>query len=404
LRHQLPEERPGAAISQADARALVHGFLGARFGLDPVALKEISAEPAALPGRQDWSFTFADTAGYPLQEGESRLTVQVAGDQVVDAYRYLHVPEEWERTERNQRNMTGSIRSLCTIILGIVTVAGVVAGVVRWGRRRFTTRTFLLFLGILIILRLVETVNAWPGDQAGFSTAEPFANQAFISIAFSLLGAILISLAGAFVVGFIHSWKSHQPTSQRVVAKWMALAGGLMMVGALAVVRLASPSLTPAWANYHPLDCTVPVLSVARRAVDSYILVTAIVLLGLVTADRLSAGWSQRRGVVAAGLFLFGLLLCSPRAESIPFWLAQGVVVGAGLLLGYRLLFRYQLAVIPLATLPIALAGAARQMFYSATPAAIPGGIVAILACVLFALFWSHRLGVEDLAYAPDRK
>jgi hypothetical protein len=291
--------------------------------------------------------------------------------------------------------MTRSVRSLCTIVLAMVTIAGVVAGVVRWGRRRFTTRTFLLFLTILLIVRLIETVNAWPGEMAGFSTAEPFANQALMSIAFSLLGAIVLSLAGAFVVGFLHSWKSQQPSPQHSVAQWTALGGGLLVAGLLAVVRLASPSLTPIWASYHQLDSYVPILAVGSRVLGSYILVTTMVLLGLVTADRLSEGWSRRRGLVAVGLLLFGLLLCSTRAESIVFWLVEGAVVGVALLVGYRLLFRHQLAVIPVATLPIALAAVAKQMFYDATAAAIPGGIAAVLICIFFALFWSRRLAGE---------
>ena len=89
--HQLPEARDGATLLEETARELAHSVLVQRFQLNPSQLEEISADLQKRPNRRDWSFTFRDHVNYLLQEatdgliGEARITVRLAGDEVVDA-------------------------------------------------------------------------------------------------------------------------------------------------------------------------------------------------------------------------------------------------------------------------------------------------------------------------------
>ena len=83
IRHALPESRPGAHLARDDALALARKTVRERFGLDPSALKEVGAEEKQLPARVDWTFTFADPAAVVGADGEARIVVAVAGDEVV---------------------------------------------------------------------------------------------------------------------------------------------------------------------------------------------------------------------------------------------------------------------------------------------------------------------------------
>ncbi|MFQ5626810.1 MAG: CPBP family intramembrane glutamic endopeptidase, partial [Methyloligellaceae bacterium] len=115
FRHQLPEARAGASLAEENARALVDSTLRAQFDANPAALKFISSEPTKQEARTDWSFTFADTTGYPLEQGEARTEINISGDEVTDAFRYLYVPEEWDRQERSQRNVPQILEIACTV-------------------------------------------------------------------------------------------------------------------------------------------------------------------------------------------------------------------------------------------------------------------------------------------------
>ena len=78
----------------------------ARFGVDPAALTLVAAEEKDRPARTDWSFTFADPRVDVGKDGEARMVVVVAGDEVVGAGRFVHVPEPWLRAEREREGRT----------------------------------------------------------------------------------------------------------------------------------------------------------------------------------------------------------------------------------------------------------------------------------------------------------
>ena len=69
-----PEKK--AAKAQAEA---ARQFDYPRFDLELANLEEISAEPERQPDRVDWKLVYKDAAAYPLDRGEARIAIQVAG-------------------------------------------------------------------------------------------------------------------------------------------------------------------------------------------------------------------------------------------------------------------------------------------------------------------------------------
>ncbi|MFQ6104666.1 MAG: CPBP family intramembrane glutamic endopeptidase, partial [Candidatus Glassbacteria bacterium] len=200
--HRLPETRPGANLTRDEALVYTDFVLAMGFNLNRYNLKEISTVPSKLPKRTDWELTFADTSGVPLKKGEARITVKLAGDEVADTYRYIHVPEEWKRKERNERTINSIIRLVCILLLVILILSGAIAAIVNWSRRNFSVPVFISFFAILMVLRTAGLINDWPATVAQFSTSEPISNQTFMTVALSLLGSLFVSAGFGLVAGY----------------------------------------------------------------------------------------------------------------------------------------------------------------------------------------------------------
>ena len=65
-------------------------------------------------------------------------------------------------------------------------------------------------------------------------------------------------------------------------------------------------------------------------------------------------------------------------------------------LLIYLFIFRFQLALIPIAFAVMVMLGELKQGVMNAFPAALPGAILAIIVVGLFSFYWYRKLAGED--------
>src|SRR5207253_6561251 len=119
------------------ALALAARELRARFGVDPAAVKQVAAEEKNHEAngdvsRTDWSFMFADPNVDLGKDAELRYVVTIAGDEVSGAGRLIHVPEAWERTERERENRQRIVKVSAGIVFVIAGLIAVVVGVIDW--------------------------------------------------------------------------------------------------------------------------------------------------------------------------------------------------------------------------------------------------------------------------------
>src|SRR5262249_10919869 len=152
---------PGPALSESAAREVARRTLIERFQSDPASLREVSAEPSKLPARTDWTITFAD-ASRGLAQGEPRLGGRIAGNEVADAWRFVYVPEDWRRGQRNEETALLVVRGLGTLLAAVSMFGGAIAAIVAWSRRRFAVGTFLAVLLMLLTLGGIRLVNGFP--------------------------------------------------------------------------------------------------------------------------------------------------------------------------------------------------------------------------------------------------
>jgi len=394
FRHILPEARAGASLNKDEARMIAHSILKEKYQLDASTLKEISAEPSKFPERKDWFFTFADEMNNPLKEGEARIVVEISGDEVVDTYQYIHVPEEWERQERNRHNQTQIVQIFIGIMIFLIFIAGIIAAIIKWSRKEFSVSAFLFFFTLLFILGIFNIFNGWPSMMSRFSTAEPLTNQIFMTVALGVVGILFISAGPALVIGLITSWKTKQslsPNSTVFIGAGFGL--GMLIAGISSIVStLFEPSLEPLWANYAALSNYVPLLKDGFSPISGYILGTTLLLVIITAIDRFTIGWTKRRIIFAVLIVLMGFMVAGNSADSIPFFLISGLISGVIYLLAYVFVFRFNLSLIPLALGAGAIFDILRKGIMNAYPSAVPGAVLAIILIGIVSIYWYRLL------------
>ncbi|HQP44631.1 MAG TPA: CPBP family intramembrane metalloprotease, partial [Thermoanaerobaculales bacterium] len=327
--HRLPESRAGAQLESGAARELARQAVAERLGLDAGRLNEVSAEPEKRPERIDWRFVLSDKAAYPVEQGDARVAVEIGGDEVVDAYRFVHVPEDWERGERNRGSAAQLARIVCTVAAIAIFVAGGVIGVVRWSKGRFSPRTFALAASVVVVLGLIGLANSWPSITAQFSSAQPFALQAGMIVAGAVLLLVASATAMALAIGLVHRWVPRQPSPFRVADAAVAGGLGLAVAGAAAAAGRAAAPLDPTWPAFDAAGAASPFLAAALDPITGWIAGTALLLLILTFVEVASRSWTRWRVALSVGLVLAGLVLAgSDGVETVPRWLAAGLVTG----------------------------------------------------------------------------
>lgn len=393
FRHQLPEARPGASLSEEEARKIAERVIQQSFGLNPDELKVISSEPSKLPQRQDWVFTYADPEGYPMTEGEARLRVAIAGDEVVDTHRFVYVPEEWVRQETSERTISGILEISSQAVIILTVLAGAIMAIVSWSKRAFAVRAFLWVLLSFLVLRTINVFNGWPTLQYGFRTAEPYKNQLLIFGLGSLVGTLVVSATIALAVGLIHHWNKRYSLSGIPHNPIYGVYLGVALVGFASAIGSISPSLSPNWATYSVAGWYLPVLGTSLQPVLSYVTESTVALLIVAALTIVTERFRKRKLLATGVLVVLGLVVVgSSGISAIWAWLLTGILVGLLFVLAYRYVISYQMALVLPAVAVILIAGLVRESLYMAYPGALPGSLLAILLVAGLTFYWYRQL------------
>ena len=394
--HLLPEGRAGAALSRDEARERAHAALGADLGLGPSVLREVSAEPAERPSRRDWSFVFANPAVNVGEGGEARIAVTLAGDEVVDVFRHVHVPEEWQRAEQARSALGAVVANVCGFLVGVGLLAAAVAGLVGWSRGRFARASFVvatLGLGIVLALRVL---NTWPVVSATFDTTQGWRQQALIVVGGGLVGAGFFAVLLGLVAGFVHRWLpagAPTATSARIVR---GVSLGAAWAGLAAAATAATPSPGPLWGPLASAGAALPWVGPTLDAIRGWAMQTLLLLLLLGLAAALSRGGRGRKALAGILLLASGLVLAGAGGvQSLGVWLATGLATGVALWLSYVLVLCRQPSLVPIAVAAMAILSLARGAWLAAYPGAPVGAALAVVALGGLSVWWSSRLEVD---------
>jgi len=395
FRHMLPEHRPGASIEEEEARRIADQTVAEVHSLDPVTLRFVSAESSSLPERTDWVMIFADTLAYPLDDGEARIRVRIAGDEVVGTNRFIHVPEEWSRQYRDSRTIPNTIEMTANIISILIFLAGIIFAIVRWTKGRFSVRAFLVFSGGILLLMIISTYNMWPITQTGFSTAQPYTTQAMTSIGFSAVGWVIASMALGLLAGMIHRWNlpvSGELSQSSVKLASVAVFPILAVVGLLALFSGLAPQSVPNMGNTGMAGASIPLLAGALSPMVGYISTILLLILIFGSVHHLTNGWQKRRILFGTLIFLAGFVFTANSVETVASYLLTGTAAGVLALLLYIYILRHQTALVILMAAIYYIIINAGALIHPMFPGESLSWILGSIVIGTLAWFWHRKL------------
>ena len=318
--HVIPEDRPGADISDDAARQVAMTF-GASRGLDLASmdLKENTSEKKKA--RRDHTLVWEARPGDArnVDGAHYRTEIEVDGDRVTSWRSFWKIPEAFARNRERQNWMSIWVAALRIALAVAITVWGLWL-MIRNIRRNLVPWGTALRLAIpAALLTAAGGLLRLPQIYERYDTAIPMATfqaSADIGLAITVVGALL---GFAFAAGFLTSFfpdclSAFRPSRRRwtaldAVAAALATAGfataaarfeGLLdgRFHAQALLDLGAPGL---------LESLSPAVSALAGAATGILTTGAAVALIVLLASRLPRPW-----LLAAAL-LATLALVSPR-------------------------------------------------------------------------------------------
>ena len=390
VEHTLPEARPGASLSEEDARAAALAALGSQFGVEAGSVEGIGAVQTVRPARTDWRFTFEDPTVLAEVAGEAELAVALAGDEVVDLARSVSVPEEWELARREGEALQDLVVMAAGFGLLLAFGTAAVLGVLAWARRGLDTG-LLLSAGLLAAAVVaLGQANAWPATEAFFSPEQPWSLQAGIA-AFGIVIVVLLSSAAvALTVALAHRWLGAGGASGEPLSWGLAGSLGAAIAGLAALAGWIRGGLPP-WPGFSGAVSFIPAFASPLQATSQYLLATTGLLLLSGLAHR-----SAARPLLLVPLCLLalasGLLLApAPLPGSALSWVAGALVAGGAVFVLARLGAGAPPLVPPIVGTVIS-AGLLVEVFTGPYPGAAPGGVLAVGAVAALSAAWARVL------------
>ena len=349
VRHSLPEGRPGAKLAQEDARKIAQRVIREQFGLDSAAVREVSAEQQERPARVDWQFTFADPRVPAGKGGEARAIVGIAGDEVFSAGRYVFVPEDWQRAERERGGRLRVAKMGIGVLLVVIAVAALISAIVAWSRGRFDRRAFWLALLCVGGALAISGLNQWPAATISLSTAEPYRLQMMLWAAGTALSLLTFTLLIGLIAG-VAAWAARVHAPADVSAKSLALRGtaaGLFVAGITAVVGAMGTRDAPHWPRAGDEIAWVPWIASLTSPFAPVIGGMAVTAMVLYWLDRFTDGWQRHRVLTFVVLAFAAGAQAALSADDWTAIIAVGIAVGALNTLLFAMVLRFDLRVVP---------------------------------------------------------
>ncbi len=349
IRHALPEGRAGPALDREAALALAQRAVREDLGMDPEALRLIGAEQKEQPARRDWSFLFANPAVDIGDGGEARVQVVVAGDEVVNAGRYVHIPETWERIERERDSRLTFAKLSLGAFTGVALVAGLAFAATRWMRRRYDRRAMRGVTLISLLAALATLANSWPRMAMNLSTSEPIATQAGLSLVSAVFGALFVAL----VVGLasaIGAWAARRRAPESFAGRWPAWVAGttaaLIVAGLEAGLSALAVQDAPVWPTYGLAGQAFPALGAALVGVGALGAIGGGLFV-LAWLEHLTGGWRRHLWVAGSVLVVVLTTVAVVGAANPLAAMIGGLVAGAAAIVIVYGVLRFDLRSVP---------------------------------------------------------
>lgn len=353
IEHRLPEARPGKSLGVAQARVLAHGVLLERFKLPVATLREIAAEEIKRPHRTDWRFSYSDPQHYPLKIGDARVQIDIAGDEVIFAGRNVHIPEEWQRKERERAVVLLVVKGLALLSVLALGISLIVIVVKRVFAGTLHRAVFFKITALMFVLEVLMKANTWQSIAMEINTTTPLASQLWMQGGMLLLSWVVIALLLGLFAGFAMQPGMHQRLGQENWRKLLlpGIALACVYAGLATAIAQLTPQAAPTLANFHAVNQVFPALGAFLRGVSSTLIKLAMFSVALLLLQEFSHGFRTRRTLSLLFFVPLGFI-GNMESTQLGMFLLQSLLHSAILIVIYLTIARFEAKVLLIALLP----------------------------------------------------
>ncbi|MGH8102958.1 MAG: CPBP family intramembrane glutamic endopeptidase [bacterium] len=241
--HVIPEDREGANLDQAAAESIALDFLehpiAQADALLPMAVaflpadwERVTASSQKLKARTDHYFTWKRKEPR-FGDGDLRLRVTIAGDQMAAYHYFLKVPEDFEQKFRLESDLGDNIARGALILTLVLFILAITYFMVLLRKGDMDFRVALLTAGFVSLGAFLGVINSWPGALYGYSTHRLFVGEIFGLIIAAVLGGLGIGGLMLVMTG-VGSALLTRDEKQRLLGGLHEIACGKVLTPALA--------------------------------------------------------------------------------------------------------------------------------------------------------------------------
>ncbi len=387
VHHILPESRYAPELSQENAKELALNFIADTYHLESPQLIEKGVSFAKRPHRLDWTFDFEVSGVLASSSAQAVISIVLTGNEIVDAHCSLQLPEDWQRLQQREDQLTSIITMLQSFMSSILIAIGLFLGIAAF-MQNFMKLPILLMFGIAtIMLHGLKIINDWPSTIFFFNTSKPFYGQSVIW----LLPTIIAIIAHAVWVGLIAGYAYYYQKNSALFAERSRIVTGLSLgmiyTAILAAIRYFCEPTMPLWPMLVGANAFIPWLSYTTHFLLSYVKQTIFLLLVTLLLSK-KFSWASFLVIIAVSI---------ATATYYPFAPLNYWVLAIGLLiLSYALVYRtsliFDMSLIPLISAVPSLAVIVSQISVVAYPGGEFSSGIAFFAVVITSFLWSRLL------------
>ena len=226
VHHTLAEATPGANLTKEEAQARAEAFLRDSKGVDLAQWKLVEAQSNALPSRTDHAFIWEEirplnSSPPGIESAHVRISLAVQGDEVSGYRIFIHLPEDWVRTQ-NQTTLANTAQTV--LLLSLVGAFGIAimtiflrnlknpqVAAVPW-------RRIALWSLAVLAASLVRFAALEPQYMLMYRTDQPFATFVGTLLISQALGAALFYSSAILLFGLAWFFLARAYGSDRLPA------------------------------------------------------------------------------------------------------------------------------------------------------------------------------------------
>ncbi|MCX7968115.1 MAG: CPBP family intramembrane metalloprotease [Armatimonadetes bacterium] len=193
----LPEEEPGASLTEQQARKIAEAFVQKNLQIDLREWKLVTATQQKRPNRLDYAFVYEHLHKKFPPKAETpatlRFWVVVSGDKVTGYHlRYLHVPEWWNFEERKRQTAKLVLSIVSRTAYALLFIALLFFAIRTFARKEpIPWRTALTFPILVFALTFATSLNYAPLWWTDYDPAKPIGSFVTERLMFVLLGSLI---------------------------------------------------------------------------------------------------------------------------------------------------------------------------------------------------------------------